>query len=110
MPLHIGMPGEPINQQLTLNNETQCHNISLWPPKPNHSVSEIDYFKVELKNSNNFTIVPTTQWDSNLTLCSYEQHTHYNIIAVDKCGRHSDSVQVELEWDMDQGTLQKQKG
>lgn len=94
----------PIDQRLlneSLNNDKeQCHNISLWTPGSN---SEIKYFEVRLENSNNVTVVPATQWNASLTLCSHEKQTHYKIVAVDKCGQHSDPIPVELKWDIDKG-------
>ena len=98
----IGLPGEPIEPQVT--ERLQCRNSPLsWIPKPNHDLSEIDYFKVELNNGRNITIIPATQWKFNIPLCSCEPQTCYKIVAIDKCGRCSNPVQ--LKWDTGKGKV-----
>ena len=101
----IGLPGEPAETRIIAAVVgLQCHNVTLsWTPKPNYNLSEIVSFKVEHKNGSTFNVVPATEWNSNLSLCSCEPQTCYKIVAVDKCGRESNPVLVELKRDMNKG-------
>ena len=49
--------------------------------------------------SNNYTIVPTEQWNSTLSLCPGTHTPWVCITAVDKCGMRSGTVHVDLKWD-----------